>query len=69
MDSTALDIIPNFVQILCVWPASRQSGEQRGDRRRRRHSGRTLFRFPPERRIETPGARAVRAVRTGAAAV
>ena len=30
MDSTALDIIPNFVQILCVWPASRQSGDSAG---------------------------------------
>ena len=34
MDSIALDLIPGFVQTLYVWPASRQSREQRGDRDR-----------------------------------
>ena len=30
MDSTALDLIPGFVQTLYVWPASRQSGNSAG---------------------------------------
>ena len=68
MDSIALDLIPGFVQTLYVWPASRQSGNSAGTGT----GGEGGFGsnvFPAVRRIATLSARAVRAARTGAAAV